>query len=71
MSMQRDLDREAMDDSDMPVRGSNFLVSAVMVLRHQREELENQVQQLQQKVALLERQNASFMDISARRLIHQ
>ncbi len=71
MSMQRDFDRDMIDETDMPVRGTNFLVSAVMVLRHQKEELESQVKQLQQKVALLEQQNACFLDISARRLIHQ
>ena len=71
MSMQRDLDKTEAELLDMPVRGTNFLVSAVMVLRHQKEELQGQVRQLQQKVALLEQQNASFLDISARRLIHQ
>ena len=63
------MDRQ--DGLDMPVRGTNFLVSAVMVLRHQKDELEAQVRHLQHKVAVLEQQNASFLDISARRLIHQ
>ncbi|MDB5037257.1 MAG: hypothetical protein JWQ35_785 [Bacteriovoracaceae bacterium] len=49
--------------------GSNFLVSAVLILKKQKKELETELKGLKDRVKLLEYQNASFMNVSAERLL--
>jgi len=59
------------DFDDSPMGGSNFLVSAVVMLQTQRRELLNQVQELLERIARLENQNATFMKLSADRLLEK
>ena len=49
--------------------GNNFLVSAIVLLKKQKRELEKELQGLTERVQLLEGQNAAFMNVSADRLL--
>lgn len=51
--------------------GNNFLVSAIMLLKRQKRELEKELQGLKERVQLLEGQNAAFMNLSADRLLEK
>ncbi|TVQ79435.1 MAG: hypothetical protein EA369_04700 [Bradymonadales bacterium] len=51
--------------------GTNFLVSAIHLLRKQRRDLQAENEQLKAKLQILERQNAVFLDISADRLLQK
>lgn len=51
--------------------GSNFLVSAVMILRRQKADLLSQVHDLTERVSLLENQSASLINSSADRLLEK
>lgn len=62
-----DLDIEEMKS----LGGSNFLVSAVMILRRQRAELLREVHDLQSRVKHLEGQSAHLINISADRLLEK
>ena len=53
------------------LRGNNFLVSAILLLKTQKRELEREVQGLKDRVQLLESQNAAFMNVSADRLLRR
>ncbi|HYE74925.1 MAG TPA: hypothetical protein VEF04_16410 [Blastocatellia bacterium] len=57
--------------SDAPLGGSNFLVSAVLILKRQKKELLSEVQSLREQVLSLERQNAAFVNLSADRLLEK
>ncbi len=56
-------------DETENLKGGNFLTSAILMLRKQKSTLEREVNQLREKVALLEGQNAAFIDVSADRLL--
>jgi hypothetical protein len=58
------------EDSDV-LGGTNFLVSAIHLLRKQREDLKAENIQLKAKLAMLERHNAVFLDLSADRLLEK
>jgi hypothetical protein len=51
--------------------GNNFLVSAIMVLKKQRRDLEMELHGLRERVRLLENQNAAFLNVSADRLLEK
>jgi hypothetical protein len=51
--------------------GNNFLVSAIVLLKKQKRELEKELQGLTERVQLLEGQNAAFMNVSADRLLEK
>ena len=55
--------------SDEPVKGTNFLVSSVLMLREQKRELEAKLKIMHEKIRVLEQQNAAFLDVSADRLL--
>lgn len=72
MSMQAKFsDQESLEDnvSDSPTGGSNFLVSAILIMRRQRKEMQREMANLQERVKMLEMQNAAFMNVSADRLL--
>jgi len=54
---------------ETPSKGSNFLVSAVMILRRQRLELQSELKKLRERVAILESQNAGLVNLGADRLL--
>ena len=60
-----------LDVLDNPTGGSNFLVSAVMLLRRQKKDLQLELQKLRDRVASLESQNAAFLNVSADRLLQK
>jgi hypothetical protein len=64
---QFDLDMDEMKS----LGGSNFLVSAVVMLRKQKAELLREVHDLQERVKLLEGQSAQLINISADRLLEK
>ncbi len=64
---QFDLDIDEMKS----LGGSNFLVSAVVMLRKQKAELLREVHDLQERVKLLEGQSAQLINISADRLLEK
>lgn len=55
-------------EMDAP-RGSNFLVSAVMMLKRQKAELQEENQRLRARLQQLESHNAHFINLSADRLL--
>jgi len=57
--------------SESPLGGTNFLVSAVLLLKKQKKELQNELLRLQMRVRVLESQNAAFMNLSADRLLEK
>lgn len=59
------------DGDSGPVKGSNFLVSAVMMLRRQRKDLESELVHLKERVGILEQQNAALLNVSADRLLER
>ncbi|MBN8554274.1 MAG: hypothetical protein J0L93_02420 [Deltaproteobacteria bacterium] len=65
---QTELDSKV-EGEDSPIGGSNFLVSAVMLLKKQKKDLQSEVSKLREKVSQLENQNAAFMNVSADRLL--
>jgi hypothetical protein len=60
-----------MNEEDLPFRGTNFLVSAIDLLRKQRRELESEVAKLQERLEIVERQNAALLNVSADRLLQK
>ncbi len=56
---------------DEVLGGSNFLVSAVEILKKQKKELQSEVKMLREKLKTLESQNAAFMNVSADRLLEK
>ncbi len=52
-----------------PLRGTNFFVSAVLILKRQKKELIDENSRLKARLALLESQNAAFLNLSADRLL--
>jgi hypothetical protein len=52
-----------------PLKGSNFLVSAVMLLKRQKSELVDENKALRARLEMLETQNAAFLNLSADRLL--
>lgn len=59
------------EEANPALGGSNFLVSAVMILRRQKAELLSQVHDLTERVSLLENQSASLINSSADRLLEK
>lgn len=61
---------EQWDDSEADApRGSNFLVSAVMILKRQKADLVEENQRLRNRLLQLESHNAHFINLSADRLL--
>lgn len=58
-------------EEDISLKGSNFLVSAVMMLRRQRRDLEKEVKNLKERMQLLEKQNAALVNLGADRLLEK
>jgi|GEM_PF-4807220 len=54
-----------------PLRGHNFLVSAVMILKKQKQDLAKENQQLKSQIEHLQAHNARLLDISADRLLEK
>jgi hypothetical protein len=52
-----------------PLKGTNFLVSAVMILKRQKKDLFEENKILRARLEILESQNAAFMNLSADRLL--
>ena len=52
-----------------PLKGTNFLVSAVMLLKRQKKELSEENKALRARLEVLESQNAAFLNLSADRLL--
>lgn len=52
-----------------PLKGTNFLVSAVMILKRQKKDLSEENKILRARLEILESQNAAFMNLSADRLL--
>ena len=57
------------EGEESPMGGANFLVSAVMLLKKQKKDLQSEILKLREKVSQLEKQNAAFMNVSADRLL--
>jgi len=62
-------DFEFFDLETESLGGTNFLVSAVMLLKKQKRELVEENQRLKARLSLLEGQNAEFLNLSADRLL--
>jgi len=56
-------------DESPALGGSNFLVSAVMILKRQKKELQAELITLKERLEVLEHQNAGFINVSAERLL--
>lgn len=57
------------NEGDFPSGGTNFLVSAVLILKQENKKLRSEVDRLAERVSELEVQNAAFLDVSATRLL--
>lgn len=64
-----DFDYQLNEGDESPMKGSNFLVSAVLSLRRQKRDLQREVAILKDRVKMLESHNAAFLNINADRLI--
>jgi hypothetical protein len=60
---------EYLDLETESLGGTNFLVSAVMLLKKQKRELLEENQKLKSRLNLIEGQNAEFLNLSADRLL--
>lgn len=60
---------EVFDLETESLGGTNFLVSAVLLLKRQKRELVEENQKLKARLNLLEGQNADFLNLSADRLL--
>lgn len=70
--MSSNLDTWIILQDDMePLKGNNFLVSSILMLRKQKKDLQDEVRHLKERLALLESQNAAFMNLSADRLLEK
>jgi len=58
-------------DQDTALRGNNFLVSAVMILKKQKKDLLEENQKLRQQLAHFQDHNAALLDLGAERLIEK
>ncbi len=68
--MNSNIDSMEIDlDGDRPVKGTNFLVSAIMILKRQRKDLESELNRLKERVSILESQNAALVNVGADRLL--
>lgn len=56
---------------DTQMGGSNFLVSAVLILRRQKKDLQSELHRMREKLRMLETQNAAFLNVSADRLLER
>lgn len=59
------------EHDEIPTGGTNFLVSAVLILKKQKKELQEEVRRLQNKLSLLEGHNAGLLEASADRLLEK
>lgn len=64
----RDFEEDNEYETESP-RGSNFLVSAVMILKRQKADLQEENRRLRERLLQLESHNAHFMNLSADRLL--
>jgi cell division protein FtsB len=71
MSLSFDSIEQDFEEVNVPAKGSNFLVSAVMILRRQRLELQQELKKLQERVQILEAQNAGLLNLGADRLLRK
>lgn len=69
MQLPIDSFEEDTSNEETPSKGSNFLVSAIMILRRQRRELQEELSRLRERVLLLENQNAGLVNVGADRLL--
>lgn len=63
-------DNSGLDD-EAQLGGSNFLVSAVVLLRRQKKELQEELARTKARLDSLERQNAAFLNVNAERLLEK
>ncbi len=68
---QDGVDQTALFEDGAYLGGGNFLVSAIMLLKRQKKDLQAEVQRLKERLQTLEQQNAAFIDVSAQRLLNR
>lgn len=59
------------DEASESLGGTNFLVSAIHLLKKQRQDLQIENAQLRAKLEMLQQHNAAFLDLSADRLLEK
>lgn len=70
MRYEDDLFLEEFQSVDVePLKGNNFLVSAIMILKRQKKELIEENKRLRARLEMIENQNAAFLHLSAERLL--
>lgn len=61
--------QEFVEEESESLKGTNFLVSAVMLLKRQKRDLQEENKRLRLQLEALENQNAAFLNLSADRLL--
>jgi hypothetical protein len=64
-----DFNLKTSQEVETPTGGSNFLVSTILHMRRQKRDLQREIAALNDRIRILEGQNAAFLNLSADRLI--